>query len=368
MKQSKARPKRRDVGSEYLDPEKLQFHRRRNGWTISRVTEKSGLTRNTVYAAFRGDGIRPYSAKALADCFEVPVESLRISRRENDGFEPIYSPPCLPEWEIEDGSWSRWQEASNRLQYRVCKLRHRFIKEDFGRGKFYDLLGLPKTERDEFTEHLTRHSQVCRMIKHEIQHQKESRFSQIAENRNTSPISGGDAWWVVDEWIDGKTLETQFAGGILGPDELQNMVLQLGNGIAAVHRANIIVRELAPIRILVGDNGRFIVTELELAKLAGNYPTVSADWPDDPYRAPEVEGGNVTRQADLYSLGRIFIQAAAGELPEPGFDVPCLALINLPKSVFAIIRDCLSLIPENRPRDVTQVIKVFNNWKTRGSK
>ena len=42
--------------------------------------------------------------------------------------------------------------------------------------------------------------------------------------------------------------------------------------------------------------------------------TVSADWPDDPYRAPEVEGGVADATTDLFSWARILLHAAASSL------------------------------------------------------
>ena len=61
---------------------------------------------------------------------------------------------------------------------------------------------------------------------------------------------------------------------------------EIAGGLSALHRAQIVMRELAPSRVLLAkSDGRAVLTDFELAKLLAGGPTVSPgeEWPEDPY-------------------------------------------------------------------------------------
>jgi serine/threonine protein kinase len=145
---------------------------------------------------------------------------------------------------------------------------------------------------------------------------------------------------------------------------------QIADGLSVLHGNQVILRELAPSRVLIAEaDGQPILTDFELAKLLTGEPTVRPDepWPDDPYRAPEVESGEVSFSADLYSWARILVHAACGFLPPSGEDVAALTNAGLPKRVWGIARSCLELDKSNRPADVSKVQAALRNWVNRGS-
>lgn len=107
---------------------------------------------------------------------------------------------------------------------------------------------------------------------------------------------------------------------------------------------------------------RALLTDFELAKLLGNAPTVSADWPDDPYRAPEVETGSADKRADLYSWARILVHAALGRLPAIGEDAESLSSIELPRALKPLVCDCLSPAPSDRPGSLDKLLRPLRRW------
>lgn len=107
-----------------------------------------------------------------------------------------------------------------------------------------------------------------------------------------------------------------------------------------------------------------MLTDFELAKLVENGPTVSEDWPDDAYRAPEIGAGEPTTAADWYSWGRLVAHAAAGELPERGREREALAK-RLPMAVTELVGRCVDPLPSKRPTEWSELQAVVETWLSR---
>ena len=130
-----------------------------------------------------------------------------------------------------------------------------------------------------------------------------------------------------------------------------------------MHASGVVFRELAPRRVLLAEHdGRAILTDFELAKLLDASPTVSKEWPDDPYRAPEVKSGKAQPQSDLYSWARILTHCACGELPLPGEDTEAISRLGLPKAVWRVATDCLAPGPSDRPANIDVLLKAISRW------
>jgi serine/threonine protein kinase len=115
--------------------------------------------------------------------------------------------------------------------------------------------------------------------------------------------------------------------------------------------------------LLADDDERAVLSDFELAKLlAGSGPSVSDDWPEDRYRAPEIEGGSATVQADLFSWGRVFLHAALGNLPDDEQAKSLVRELDLPRGLRSVLVDCLSPIPTDRPKSMTLLLKELSRW------
>ena len=105
----------------------------------------------------------------------------------------------------------------------------------------------------------------------------------------------------MDRWIEGTTLAEQLDAGAWPAEQLPRLAAELLRGLDGLHCAGVVFRELAPCRVLIAaDDGRAVLTDFELAKLMDNVPSVSGDWPTDPYRAPR--SGIGTRHGGERSL------------------------------------------------------------------
>ena len=132
-----------------------------------------------------------------------------------------------------------------------------------------------------------------------------------------APIAGEKIWWVVDEWIDGVTRTEIMGEGPLALGRLRDLMRQVAEGLEVLHQHDIVLRELSPSRLLVDSNEQIRFTELDLAKLLSGAKTVAAEWPVDPYRAPEVECGTATPQADYFSWAMMFLRSPSSAAYPP---------------------------------------------------
>ena len=172
-----------------------------------------------------------------------------------------------------------------------------------------------------------------------------------------------DVWRAFE---DGPTLAERLADGPLEGTSLKTVMTGIAAGLDALHRAQVVRRELSP-RFVVLRKKDFtpVLTDFELAKLLDGVPTVSpaGGWPDDPYLAEEVVSrGTVDGRADLYSWGRVFVHGLLGHLPEPGADQAAVRNSALPAAVKTVLAACLARPKSDRPASVADVLKALKKW------
>ena len=139
--------------------------------------------------------------------------------------------------------------------------------------------------------------------------------------------------------------------------DLCRLLLNVATGLQALHTAGLVFRELAPARVLISDqDGRAVLTDFGLAKLLDGSPSVSSEWPEDPYRAPEVDGGTATVQADLYSFGKLAV--SAGGLVEHDAVPDVFNQIGIPKRLAKLLIDCTEPVLATRPAELAPLL----NW------
>lgn len=271
--------------------------------------------------------------------------------------------PGLPDWEPIK-PLSGCESASNGLQYYLWKLKHRYEDERFARGKYYDLSLLPTPEQDCLQNYLMRHGNVCNCI---AQHPLTKNHPRFLRHFTTTPDSPGNGWWVVDDWIEGRTLEEALRPGHRERLSLPRILREIADGIQVLHSVKIIRRELSPRFILLErETSSVFMTDFELGKLFNGSPTTRGQNAYNPYRAPEA-GGELTfddRHVDLYSWGRIAVHAITGrEPPRAGDEEREFRQVKLPAKVREIVLRCVSLNPDERPQSVETVQKAIRTWK-----
>ncbi len=125
--------------------------------------------------------------------------------------------------------------------------------------------------------------------------------------------------FVTMQYVEGEDLAGRLRreGALPTPDILSTL-RQICHGLAAAHEQGVIHRDLKPQNIMLDKTGGVYVTDFGLAKLLGQTGvTETGTLMGTPfYMSPEqVRGIEVDRRSDIYSLGIIAYEMAAGSPP-----------------------------------------------------
>jgi len=189
-------------------------------------------------------------------------------------------------------------------------------------------------------------------------------------------IDGGDTKGVpflAMQLLEGRTLTGLLAArGSLDPDSVVKIGVQLASGLAAVHAAGIIHRDVKPANVIITrePSNQVRLVDFGVAKLPGAVDLVDTNLTQSgailgtvEYMAPEALLGqpNVDFRADQYSLGVTLYECATGGVPFDGGlgqvllrvttsePTPLTSLrFDIPKALSEVIHRCLARDPENR--------------------
>jgi Tol biopolymer transport system component/predicted Ser/Thr protein kinase len=183
--------------------------------------------------------------------------------------------------------------------------------------------------------------------------------------------------FITMELVKGQTLTELLPRNGFTLSQLLVIALPLADAVSSAHRAGITHRDLKPDNIMIDSEGRLRVLDFGLAKLQGpagppgdtKAETAAAVTEEGKilgtvaYMSPEqAEGKNVDPRSDVFSLGTVLYEMAAGERPFRGEtsmstigailkDQPTpITELNraLPRHVGRIIHRCLAKDPDRR--------------------
>lgn len=320
------------------------------------VAEKCALTRSTISRAINDRQILITNLGELAKALETTPEALQpmSTYQRAQLVEPGIVPPY--DWEIVQMVTAELQ-AANGITYCTAKLRGTHMQESCARGKLYRLLNVQPAKRADLHEKLSRHVKVCERIKNS---------SFIARHRTIFAFQDTTAWWVLDDWITGRTLEEVIdSAQPLDCCTVGRIGMQILHGLRELHAVNIIARELAPERVYLSDDlTHLTLTDFEMAKLLEKGAiSVSGKWKTlSPYRAPENMDSATTDpnfSVDLYSWSAIVSELLTGN-PKAGL-AEVAAAVGDSKLANALI-GCRSDAVRKRPQRVDQVVQFWQPW------
>jgi eukaryotic-like serine/threonine-protein kinase len=183
--------------------------------------------------------------------------------------------------------------------------------------------------------------------------------------------------YVVTELLEGETLRSRLAGGVLPVRKAIDYARQIASGLAAAHEKGIVHRDLKPENLFVTGDGRVKILDFGLAKLtqpedAGpqtNLPTATAGTEPGVvlgtlgYMSPEqVRGRPADARSDIFSFGAILYEMLSGKRAFHGDsaadtmsailreDPPDLSATNqtIGPGLDRVVRHCLEKSPEQR--------------------
>ncbi|MEV1108606.1 serine/threonine protein kinase [Micromonospora sp. NPDC049751] len=130
--------------------------------------------------------------------------------------------------------------------------------------------------------------------------------------------SGGDPL-IVMELVPSRSLHQVLeADGPLPVDRAARIGLGLLGALRAAHRAGVLHRDVKPANVLLGDDGRVVLTDFGLATLPGDPRMTQTGMVlgSPAFLAPErATDGDVGPAADLWSLGATLYAAVEGRTP-----------------------------------------------------
>ncbi len=173
------------------------------------------------------------------------------------------------------------------------------------------------------------------------------------------------------ELVDGEALDDAIeARGPMPPEEVKRIGAAIAAGLEAAHAAGVIHRDLKPANVLLARDGRVVLTDFGIARMAATDAKQTAGLIGTPhYMAPEQVAGRPTdARSDVYALGLILYEMATRALPFGGDTPMSIALARLttppqdprelarvPDDLAGLILRCLATDPERRPQRAEEV-------------
>ncbi|ROO83878.1 serine/threonine protein kinase [Actinocorallia herbida] len=123
--------------------------------------------------------------------------------------------------------------------------------------------------------------------------------------------------YLVSEYVRGRTLQEEVAesGPLKGP-ELHKIALRCAVGLAAIHRAQVVHRDLKPGNVVLGPRGAKIIDFGVARFLDGRTPQTTHPLGTPAYMSPEqVEDLHIGPESDVFAWGATVVYAATGRPP-----------------------------------------------------
>jgi serine/threonine-protein kinase len=176
------------------------------------------------------------------------------------------------------------------------------------------------------------------------------------------------------EFVDGESLASLLARqSLLRLDRVTEIMTAACKGLGAVHEAGIIHRDLKPDNVLIGRDGRVVLTDFGIARgVAPSALTMEVAMGTPAYMAPEqVQGGRaLDARADIYALGAMLYELLTGQRPWQGDSALAVAAARLlheppdprevrpetPDPYARLVTRCMARKPEDRPASVHEMI------------
>ncbi|HFE66223.1 MAG TPA: hypothetical protein ENJ93_03085, partial [Chloroflexi bacterium] len=188
----------------------------------------------------------------------------------------------------------------------------------------------------------------------------------------------GVTYYIVFEYIPGQSLNQKLqdlraADQIMPLDEVIHIMTPLCNAVSYAHGQGMVHRDLKPSNVIINPAGQPVLLDFGIAKILGDnyvHTATGATVGTAQYMAPEqVLGEKVDHRADIYSLGIMLYEMAAGRPPYEGKSaitvmmkhvnepMPDVRLFNtnLPPAYNAILEKTLAKNPNDRYNSATEL-------------
>jgi eukaryotic-like serine/threonine-protein kinase len=163
-------------------------------------------------------------------------------------------------------------------------------------------------------------------------------------------------------------------GERMGLDEVIDLLVRIGEGLAIVHRAGLSHRDVKPANVMIAAGGRVVLMDFGLVLPDAERPDTEYAAGSLEFMAPEALQGKVVRGMghllDVWSLGVVAYQLVGGILPYSADDPAQLLARQLwgapvslarlrreaPKGLVDLVHALLAVDPAERPQSIDAVV------------
>ena len=163
---------------------------------------------------------------------------------------------------------------------------------------------------------------------------------------------------IIEEYIDGISIDQILETGLYTSSGVKKVVRELCNALSILHRNGIVHRDIKPENIMVTDNGDVKLIDFNIARIDKNYSDDNNvnDGDKDTrilgtigFAAPEQFGITKTdAKTDIYAVGILINVMLTGEHPSKKL---CTGRWR------KVVQKCTQINPNNRYKDVLEIIK-----------
>ena len=214
----------------------------------------------------------------------------------------------------------------------------------------------------------------------EREHQRFLREARVVKDFTDEPcivsvydyFEDNDTVYVVMEYIEGMTMQRFIqAHGKMDPMVFFGNIRPLLLSLQKLHSAGVIHRDISPDNIIRQDDGRLVLLDFGSARNLSSNTRTEAPTYKAGYAPPEQYSSDVspTTAADIYGLCATMYYCLTGEMPTPSiqrmlFDdlFPVKSVVSsVPASISDMIERGMSLLPEERQNNVTELLSVIDD-------
>lgn len=248
-------------------------------------------------------------------------------------------------------------DAPGTVPYRIYEVYQESDSTRRARAKRYEIRSASRSERSEMLRNAQRHAEVCQRLQDAPYIH---RYRLAVEEQN------GDTFWVIEDWIEGRSLLERKARD---RDDHVRIMKRVAQGIRALHEREVYVRRLAPGAVLINSrNGDPVLTDFELAQIAGARSVAAGTrLSEQPYVAPErrldpsLAGASreFRERADVYVWGALYAYLLTGREPDAVFIRNARELLrdaHVKEHTAELVLRCLSQSAKERPASMAEVI------------
>jgi serine/threonine protein kinase len=212
--------------------------------------------------------------------------------------------------------------------------------------------------------------------------QREARTAAKLEHPAIIPIyrvgKAGRVIYFVMKFLRGRPLSALLATrGALPPNEIRQVLIQVGRALAYAHRSGIVHRDIKPDNIMFDEHGQALVTDFGIAKAAtGSKLTGTGMAIGTPhYMSPEqARAQALDGRSDIYALGVVAYQCLTGMVPFDGEDSFSIGYKHIMEELpvpelhteeqvelFEIIKKMMAKLPVERFQTADDLVEVLES-------